>query len=131
MTIDSKAWESWHDDVEPDTLRSGDAAVREVRAQAIVDRADKGRKDDKPKWNLLPWRAMCHVVDVLTYGATKHGADNWQHVPDHRERYFSAAMRHMVAWRTGEQLDPETGYPHLAHAATNVLFLLAREGDEE
>jgi len=86
-----------------------------------------GRKDDadKPRWDLLPWAAVRDVVCVLTYGATKYDDENWKHVPDGRRRYFAAAQRHLLAWWEGERLDPETGYPHLAHAACCLLFLAA------
>ena len=48
-------------------------------------------------------------------------------VPDAIDRYFDAHMRHMVAWRKGEALDPESGRHHLAHAGCNVIFLLYLE----
>lgn len=88
-----------------------------------------GRKDDagKPRWGLLPWRALGSVVDVLTYGAKKYAPHNWQKVPEARERYEDALERHLVAWRLGENVDPESGLPHLAHAACCLLFLLAFE----
>jgi hypothetical protein len=43
---------------------------------------------------------------------------------DAERRYFAAAIRHMVAWKSGELNDSETGVSHLAHAATNLLFML-------
>lgn len=86
----------------------------------------EGRKNDagKPRWDLIPYDALGSVVDVLTYGASKYGAWNWTRVPESRDRYFAAAMRHLVAWRSGEANDPESGLPHLAHAACCVLFLI-------
>lgn len=90
-----------------------------------------GRKDDagKPRWHLLPWRAAALVVDVLEHGARKYAPDNWRVVPDPQPRYFSAAMRHLIAWWGGENRDPESGLPHLAHAACCLLFLLELELD--
>jgi len=85
-----------------------------------------GRKDDqaKPRYDLMPLQAERHVVDVLTYGAKKYAPENWRHVPDARARYHAAARRHLAAWAGGEQMDPESGLPHLAHAACCILFLL-------
>lgn len=85
-----------------------------------------GRKDDdsKPPWHLLPWGPVSAVVAVLAFGARKYAPDNWQRVPQPRERYFSAAQRHLVRWRLGERADPESGLPHLAHAVCCLLFLL-------
>jgi len=88
-----------------------------------------GRKDDiqKAPWDLLPWGAVQAVVDVLEHGRRKYDADNWRNVPEPRRRYFAAMVRHMVAWRRGEKLDPESGFSHLAHAACCLLFLLELE----
>ncbi len=85
-----------------------------------------GRKDDSGKapWHLLPWGAVAEVVRVLAFGAAKYAPDNWQQVAQPGDRYFSAAQRHLVAWRQGERVDPESGLPHLAHAACCLLFLL-------
>lgn len=94
-----------------------------------------GRKDDigKDRWELLPIGPARAVVHVLMYGAVKYGPDNWQHVPEARDRYFGAALRHLLAWREGQLVDPESGLPHLAHAACSLLFLLwfddKREGE--
>ncbi len=86
-----------------------------------------GRKDDggKDNWALVPWRALAAVVRVLTFGGNKYGNDNWQRVSNPRERYFAAAMRHLYAWRMGDQFDQDSEEPHLAHAACCLLFLLS------
>lgn len=81
----------------------------------------------KPRWSLLPWGAVRHIVDVLTYGAKKYADNNWMKVPEWKDRYDSALERHLVAWRSGEWLDPETKMPHLAHAGACLLFLLSLE----
>jgi len=78
----------------------------------------------KPRPSLLPWPALIEVMAVLAFGAAKYEVDNWQRVPGARERYFDAALRHLVAWHSGEALDAESGRSHLAHAACCVLFLL-------
>ncbi len=81
----------------------------------------------KRRWTLVPWRAMGLVADVLGHGALKYSADNWKKVlPDHcgADRYLDATFRHLVAYARGEEADPDSGLPHLAHAVTNLLFLL-------
>lgn len=97
--------------------------------------ADKptGRKDDqdKPKWNLLPFSQMQDVVKVLTQGEKKYGAHNWQHVPNPRERYFAAAMRHLTAWQAGETIDPDDNLPALAHAVCCLLFMMWFDDKDE
>ena len=89
----------------------------------------EGRKDDtgKARWDLLPLKATREIVDVLTFGAAKYGANNWQLVEDHEARYVAALQRHLTAWRLGETCDPESGLHHLAHAGCCLLFLLSEE----
>jgi len=84
-------------------------------------------KDDagKRRWDLLPWRALGLVADVLTVGAAKHGDDGWRTLPNARRRYYAATLRHLTAWWDGEALDGEDRLPHLAHAIADALLLLA------
>jgi hypothetical protein len=84
-----------------------------------------GKKFDgeKPRWDLLPIGPIEKTVDVLTFGAKKYGPNNWQGVDHANDRYFSALMRHITAWRKGEANDQETGINHLAHAICNLIFL--------
>lgn len=65
-------------------------------------------------------RALARVAEVGTYGANKYTPNGWQSVPNAQDRYMDAAMRHLLKSAT-EELDPETGLPHLSHAAWNLL----------
>jgi len=87
--------------------------------------APTGQKHDqqKARWDLLPIGPIRDVVKVLTKGAEKYSPHNWSKVPDARNRYYSAAMRHLTAWFEGERNDPEWGLPHLAHATCCLIFL--------
>lgn len=93
----------------------------------------EGRKFDtgKARWSLLPWRETEEAVEVLTIGSVKYEDLNWQKVPNARDRYFSAAMRHFIAWRGGEKKDPETGKSHLAHVACCILFLMWFDNEDK
>ena len=83
------------------------------------------KKDEgKSRWDLLMWEEVEEVVKVLTFGARKYPKDSWSKIPNPKERYFSACTRHVIAWWRGEELDPESGLSHLAHAVCNLLFLL-------
>lgn len=79
--------------------------------------------DGKCRYDLLDWRFVRGIAEVLTYGAKKYAPDAWQRVSNGRNRYFAAALRHTTAWFLGELNDPESGLPHLHHAATNLMFL--------
>jgi hypothetical protein len=86
-------------------------------------KADGGKRP----WALLPWDAAGSVVDVLRFGASKYAERNWEGGITY-SRLYSATLRHLEAWwQRREDTDPETGISHLAHAACNVLFLVAYE----
>ena len=89
----------------------------------------KGLKYDsaKPKMNLLPPKALIEVGKVLTFGAEKYGPENWKELEDLQNRYTAGALRHIFAHMDGEQLDPESGTSHLAHALCCLLFKLEIE----
>lgn len=84
-----------------------------------------GNKDDKGKCrlDLVEPEFIEGVGDVLTYGANKYGANNWQQVDDAKNRYFAACLRHLFAYRKGEKEDSESKFSHLFHAACNLMFL--------
>lgn len=84
---------------------------------------------NKPNWSLMPWEALSQVQEIIDYGAKKYAPNNWRKVEPWRERYFSAVMRHLLAWQSGEKTDPESGKSHLAHAICSLLFMLWREGN--
>lgn len=86
---------------------------------------------EKPRWDLLPLKTLAPVVDVLTFGAKKYGDNNWQNLLEFTPRYTAAFLRHFVAWQNGEKTDPESGHAHLAHAVTNLLFILWKEQQNE
>jgi hypothetical protein len=77
----------------------------------------------KTRWDLLPFDAVDQVARVMTFGAEKYNDRNWERGMNWG-RLIGAAFRHLAAFARGQNLDPETGLPHLAHAACCVLFLL-------
>lgn len=86
----------------------------------------EGKKYDgeKPRMYLLPPKALTEVAKVLTFGANKYDEHNWKKLDNLQNRYTGAALRHIFAHMDGEELDPETGLDHLAHALCCLLFKL-------
>jgi len=99
----------------------------------MSEHSESGIKHDEGKlrFDLLPVEALEAEVAVLTHGAKKYADDNWKHVPDRKNRYYAACMRHLVAWRGGEQYDQETGINHLAHAKCCLSFLIWGDENEK
>lgn len=77
----------------------------------------------KPDYSLIPLAAMKEAAHVLEYGATKYAIDNWMKPTNWRVSY-GCLMRHMSAWQSGEDLDPESQRNHLGHAMCNILQML-------
>lgn len=81
--------------------------------------------DGKNRLDLIPCSLIDGVGRVLTFGAKKYEADNWRKfTPQQVKECIGSAMRHIEQYRQGNWLDPESGLPHLAHAATNLGFIL-------
>lgn len=76
----------------------------------------------KPQFGLISSRFLRRLAEVLTFGAKKYAAHNWRKGMA-TSRYYDALQRHLTAWNDGEDLDPESGLPHLAHAACCLMFL--------
>jgi len=87
-----------------------------------------GKKFDggKPKLSLIPPEALMALGRVLTMGAEKYGARNWEQGLE-ADRLIDAMLRHLVAWQFGEGTDPESGESHLAHVLCNAAFLVTLE----
>jgi hypothetical protein len=88
----------------------------------------------KSEYHQLPLFALDGVTRVLMYGAKKYAPGNYlKGMP--WTVAFNSAMRHLIEWQRGEELDPESGLPHLDHALCNLIFLSAYrdvfpEGDD-
>lgn len=76
----------------------------------------------KPDFSLIPLVTLEDEARVWEYGSRKYAAYNWAKgmpwsVP------LACALRHLSAWQRGEDLDEESGLPHLAHVACNIRML--------
>lgn len=84
----------------------------------------EGTKFDlgKLRYDLLACDSLEELVKVITFGSNKYLDRNWEKGIKFG-RVFAAAMRHMWAVWNGENIDPETGLLHTAHAECNMHFL--------
>lgn len=81
---------------------------------------------DKPKIHLVVPKFITDIAHVLGFGAAKYGENNWRkdaHETQH-SRTYSSIQRHLNAYWSGEDVDPESGLSHLAHAATQIMILM-------
>jgi hypothetical protein len=85
---------------------------------------------DKPPLSLIPATALIPLSRALEQGAGKYGPYNWRRTPISASVYQNAALRHLLAWWDGEDVDVESGQSHLAHVMANCAILIdARMAD--
>lgn len=80
----------------------------------------------KPRLDLIPPELFTAVGSILEFGANKYGDRNWEKGMEWG-RIYAATLRHLIRWWSGQELDRESGYSHLWHAACNISFLIAYE----
>lgn len=88
----------------------------------------------KLRYDLITPFGLEALAQVYTYGAAKYGDRNYEDGLKWT-RIFGAIMRHAWAFMRGEDLDPESGLPHMAHAAWGCLTIIHysrafKEGDD-
>ncbi len=96
------------------------------------DDGELNKKADvgKPPLSLLPPEAMLEIAKVFGHGGRKYGIGNWRRHGvngdglDARNRYLSAAMRHIVSMMKLQDSDDESGLLHAAHAAACMMILI-------
>jgi hypothetical protein len=77
---------------------------------------------EKPRMDLISPIAIFALARVLTFGAKKYAARNWENGFTWC-RPIAAILRHTFAYLMGETHDPETGESHMAHVMCEAMFL--------
>ena len=77
--------------------------------------------------HLFPSTAVALGAMVLLSGALKYGPYNWRTAGIRMTIYIDAIQRHLAAYANGEDLDPESGQPHIAHVLACAAILLDAE----
>ncbi len=101
-------YDSDGDFVNPERQRSIQGGVKDNRS--------------KPRVDLIPSRPLMAVGKVLAFGARKYKPHNWRLGLGWSDTYASA-MRHLLSFMDGDDIDPESGEPHIINALCQVLFL--------
>lgn len=98
--------------------------ITPIRSFALSRSSVEGKKADNGKTpcELLSPIALSATAEVLGFGAKKYAAHNWRKGLVW-SRILGAIFRHLLAFMQGEDLDKETGLPHIDHVACEVMFL--------
>jgi hypothetical protein len=78
----------------------------------------------KPPIALIPMTALVEEACTFRLGAKKYGPANWREKAVPASVYVNAALRHILSWYDGQDLDPESGASHLAHARACMAILI-------
>lgn len=79
---------------------------------------------DKLPLHLWPETATALGALGLLDGAGKYGRSNFREIGVRASIYYDAARRHLNAWFEGEEADPDSSLPHLAHALACLAILV-------
>ena len=94
-----------------------DSGIREDFATG----SKRDTQDGKPRFDLIPSGPLYRLAMVYSRGAKKYGEYNWVKGQP-LTRYFSSAMRHLMAWSIGLRDED-----HLAQAAWNIFAIIHTE----
>lgn len=109
--------------------REEEAAWERLAARAKVGDVNSNARGSGARYNqgkadlsLIPLPTLEDEARVWMYGEAKYKRFNWMKgmnwsIP------MACALRHLAAWQSGEDMDPESGQPHLAHAMCNLRML--------
>jgi hypothetical protein len=83
-----------------------------------------GQKGSKlARHDLIPTLPLDLLAKVYGMGAAKYDDNNWR-LGYKWSLNYAAMQRHLLAFWSGQDLDPESQLPHLAHAMWHAAALL-------
>ncbi len=74
--------------------------------------------------HLFPTTVKYYACLALLDGALKYGRANWRKAGVRASIYYDACNRHLDRWFEGEDIDPDSGLPHLAHAIACLSIIV-------
>ena len=77
----------------------------------------------KPDLSHISLELVEQVARVREFGAKKYAKNNWKKGFLY-SRSIAAALRHIFAFNSGEDVDPESGLSHIAHAVCCLEHLM-------
>lgn len=94
---------------------------------------DIGYPDDNPKTVVglskpsvfaIPPSAVLEEGKAMAQGRAEYGVLNWRAKRITFSTYYDAIMRHLLALRDGEDIDPKSGAMHLGHIRANAGLMI-------
>jgi hypothetical protein len=81
--------------------------------------------EHKPKISLVPKEGIEGLARIYEYGLEKYQKNSWRKFTPEQalECLPDAGLRHLLSFCDGEEIDPDSGLPHLLQAAWNCITL--------
>lgn len=111
-------------------------AARVVSQGQKINPEDKLNPDQKhtnpkdaigsDKLPLHLWPQTASILGCLGFldGALKYGRSNYRAIGVRSSIYYDACSRHLTKWFEGEDVDGDSGLPHLAHALACLAIIV-------
>lgn len=110
-----------------DVVRFIDAIAEEMQPAKTTDKPSNPKDiigSKKLPLHLVPLTAIAWECLAFLEGVLKYGRSNFRIVGVRSSIYYDAARRHIDSWFEGEDIDPESGLPHLAKARACLGVLI-------
>lgn len=100
-------------------------AISEGMDEAVENsKGSKRHNKGKPQVSQLSPEFILDLANLMTKTAEsgKYEEFNWTKGQNYRTAYDSL-QRHMLAYYSGEDIDPDSGFPHLLCAGANLMIM--------
>jgi len=78
---------------------------------------------NKIAMHTVPPRVLLEIALAMTEGGRKYGTYNYRKAGVRASIYYDAAMRHLMAWWEGEDVDPDSGLSHIIKGIASLVVL--------
>ncbi len=77
----------------------------------------------KAPMSTVPANVLAELGVAMLEGASKYGRHNYRVTPVKASIYYDAAMRHLMAWWEGENIDRDSNMSHITKAIASLTVL--------
>lgn len=77
----------------------------------------------KVPMSTVPGPVMMEVGLAMLEGARKYGRHNYRAYGARGSVYYDAAMRHILAWWEGQDIDPDSGLSHISKCIATLVVM--------
>jgi hypothetical protein len=92
-----------------------------------LDTKDTNPKDSigirKAPMSTVPANVLAEIGVAMLEGASKYGRHNYRAAGVRASVYYDGAMRHLMAWWEGEDIDPDSGLSHITKLVACMVVL--------